>query len=70
MGGGRLCRALFSTLYMRTLASARRQKAAKVRSDFRMKDALLIKLSAEPRLERVRGERRGLAAEHTDTHTH
>lgn len=37
-------RALFSNLYMRTLAPGRRQKAAKVRPDLRMKDALLIKL--------------------------
>lgn len=35
---------MFSNLYMRTLAPGRRQKAAKVRPDLRMKDALLIKL--------------------------
>lgn len=38
--------ALFSNLYMRTLAPGRRQKAAKVKPDLRMKDALLIKLGA------------------------
>lgn len=36
--------ALFFNLYMRTLAPGRRQKAAKVKPDSRMKDALLIKL--------------------------
>lgn len=38
--------ALFSNLYMRTMAPGRRQKAAKVKPDLRMKDALLIKLAS------------------------
>lgn len=38
--------ALFSNLYMRTLAPGRRQKTAKVKPDLRMKDALLIKLAS------------------------
>lgn len=45
-------RALFSNLYMRTLAPGRRQKAAKVRPDLRMKDALLIKLCRAAAVER------------------
>lgn len=51
--------ALFSNLCMRTLAPGRRQKAAKVKPDLRMKDALLIKLT---KLQLQRGN--------THTHTH
>lgn len=47
--------ALFSNLYMRTLAPGRRQKAAKVKPDLRMKDALLIKLT---KLQLQRGNTR------------
>lgn len=49
---GGFLRALFSNLYMRTLAPGRRQKAAKVRPDLRMKDALLIKLCRAAAVER------------------
>lgn len=60
-------RALFSNLYMRTLAPGRRQKAAKVRPDLRMKDALLIKLCRAAAVER---ECWGGLSCNTDTHTH
>lgn len=46
-------RALFSNLYMRTLAPGRRQKAAKVRPDLRMKDTLLIKLRRAAAVEKI-----------------
>lgn len=48
-------RALFSNRYMRTLAPGRRQKAAKVRPDLRMKDALLIKLCRAAAVEGTEG---------------
>lgn len=59
-------RALFSNLYMRTLAPGRRQKAAKVRPDLRMKDALLIKLCRAAAVER---ECWGRLSCNTHTHT-
>lgn len=60
-------RALFSNLYMRTLAPGRRQKAAKVRPDLRVKDALLIKLCRAAAVER---ECWGGLSCNTDTYTH
>lgn len=66
---------LFSNLYMRTLAPGRRQKAAKVKPDLRMKDALLIKLAscscreATHKQGRTQAHRLMCTQEHTAQHT-
>lgn len=46
---------MFSNRYMRTLAPGRRQKAAKVRPDLRVKDALLIILCRAAAVEGTEG---------------